>query len=52
MARCQICEIPHKNTNQRENWLDQSYCRSCMSLCDYFSLNGNRLNEYWSKYND
>ncbi len=45
--RCKICNIPHKNTGRHQLWLEQQICRLCGNLCEYFSWNGNYLQEYW-----
>ena len=49
--RCKICQIPHKNTSRFQLWEDLQVCRLCSNVCDYFSWNGNYLQEYWSKRN-
>ena len=45
--RCKICNIPHKNTNKRELWIENQVCRICGQILDLFSWNGNNLGEYW-----
>ncbi len=46
--RCRLCELPHKNTRSRVNWEENQVCRTCYYFLDYFSLNCNYLENYWS----
>jgi len=45
--RCRICNLPRKNFNRHDLWIEHQVCRMCQRLLEYFSWNNNFLKEYW-----
>jgi len=46
--RCKICDLVHKNTGRKKNWLEHQVCRTCSYFLEIFGANCNYLKEYWN----
>jgi len=46
--RCRICDLPHKNTGNHQNWKEYQVCRNCFFFFEIFGMNSNYLGGYWN----
>ena len=47
--RCRICDGVHRTTQRHKLWREEQLCRACAFLLEIFSLNNNRLREYYEQ---